>query len=90
MAIVMITIIFLVLTMMVEIAVHLMQIIGITFARKEIHVNVSKKIVPIFGLRKNVKIKRTSVLLAKQLRKIARQLAIFANTNRIYGCKIAF
>jgi hypothetical protein len=86
MAIVMITIIFLVLTMMVEIAVHLIQIIGITFAK---HVNV--KIVPIFGLRKNVKRPRRtrSVRLTNQSRKIARVLAKFASTNRIYGCKIA-
>ena len=48
------------------------------------------KIVPIFGLRKNVKRPRTSVALAKQLRKIARVLANFANTNRICGCKIDF
>ena len=75
MAIVMITIIFPVLTMMVEIAVHLMEIIGITIAK---HVNVSNA--PIFGLRKNVKRTRTSVL-EKQLRKIARVLANFAKNQ---------
>ena len=86
MAIAMIRIMYQRVIMMVEIAVHLMEIIGITFAK---HVNV--KIVPIFGLRKNVKRPRRtrSVRLTNQSRKIARVLAKFASTNRIYGCKIA-
>ena len=76
MAIVMIIIMYPRVTMMVEIAVHLMEIIGINFAN---NVNVSNA--PIFGLGKDVKRTRTSVLLAKQLRKIARKLANFAKNQ---------
>ncbi len=89
MAFVMITIMYPRVTMMVEIAVHLMEIIGMTIAK---HVNVSSllqyqlqqqlKLAWIFGLRKHVKSTRTGVLLLPaKLRNIARVLANFAKNQ---------
>ena len=78
MAIVMITIIFLVLTMMVEIAVHLMQIIGITFVK---YVNVFSliQVVRMNGPRKNARnAMRKNARKTRNVKRNVKTLAIFA------------